>query len=182
MVINTAEVLPGDFTRNADYSLPTERLKRAILNDAGAEKTHFIDASRAATALFGNTVGANIFLVGYAYQIGAIPISGAAIEQAIELNGEAVAMNKAAFDWGRRAALDPKAIEALIAPAPGAGSDARRLSQSFDETVARRVAFTTKCALCAALSRLGRKCARRKPTRRPANARCRKRWRVICSS
>jgi indolepyruvate ferredoxin oxidoreductase len=143
MVINLAEFLPGDFTRNADFSLPTERLKRAILADAGAQKTHFIDATRAAIALLGNSVGANIFLVGYAYQLGAIPLSGASIEQAIELNGEAVEMNKAAFHWGRRAAVEPAAVEALVKPAPEATSDARALSQSLDETVARRVAFLT---------------------------------------
>jgi indolepyruvate ferredoxin oxidoreductase len=143
MVINVAEVLPGDFTRNADFSLPTERLKRAILADAGAGKTHFIDATRAATALFGNSIATNIFLVGYAYQLGAIPLSAAAITQAIELNGEAVEMNQAAFHWGRRAACEPAAVEALIQPAPEAVSDARRLSQSFDEMVARRVAFLT---------------------------------------
>jgi len=143
MVINTAEFLPGDFTRNADFSLPTERLKRAIVADAGREKTHFIDATRAVTALFGNSVAANIFLVGYAYQLGAIPLSAAAIGRAIELNGEAVAMNRAAFYWGRRAAVDPAALETLIKPAPEATSDARKLSQSFDEMVARRVAYLT---------------------------------------
>ena len=143
MVINTAEFLPGDFTRNADFSLPTERLKRAIIADAGREKTHFVDASRIATALFGSTVAANVFLVGYAYQLGAIPLSGQSIEQAIELNGEAVAMNKAAFHWGRRAAIEPAAVEALIKPAPQAMSDSRRLSQSLDEIVERRVAFLT---------------------------------------
>ncbi len=143
MVINVAEFLPGDFTRNPDYSLPTERLKRAIVADAGREKSHFIDASRAANALFGNSVGANIFLVGYAYQLGALPLAAAAIEQAIELNGEAVEMNKAAFHWGRRAAADPAAVEALIKPRPEASSDARRLSQSFDEVVARRLAYLT---------------------------------------
>ena len=143
MVINTAEFLPGDFTRNADFSLPTERLKRAIVGDAGRDKAHFIDATRAATALLGNSVGANIFLVGYAYQLGAIPLSAAAIEQAIELNGEAVDMNKAAFHWGRRAVLEPAAVAALIKPAPEAVSDAHTLSQSFDEMVARRTAFLT---------------------------------------
>jgi indolepyruvate ferredoxin oxidoreductase len=143
MVINVAEVLPGDFTRNADFSLPTERLKRAILADAGAEKTHFIDATRAATALFGNSIATNIFLVGYAYQLGAIPLSAATITQAIELNGEAVEMNKAAFHWGRRAACEPAAVEALIQPTPEAVSDARTLSRSFDEMVARRVAYLT---------------------------------------
>src|SRR3989454_923142 len=143
MVINVAEVMPGDFTRNADFSLPTERLKRAILADAGVEKTHFVEATRAATALFGNSIATNIFLVGYAYQLGAIPLSAAAITQAIELNGEAVEMNQAAFHWGRRAACEPAAVEALIQPAPEAVSEARRLSQSFDEMVARRVAFLT---------------------------------------
>jgi indolepyruvate ferredoxin oxidoreductase len=143
MIVNLAEFLPGDFTRNADFSLPTERLKRAIVAKAGRERTHFFDAARAASALVGNTIGGNIFLVGYAYQIGAIPLSAAAIEQAIELNGEAVAMNLAAFRWGRRAAADPATVEALIKPAPEAASDARRLSQTFDEMVDRRVAFLT---------------------------------------
>ncbi|HEY8442542.1 MAG TPA: indolepyruvate ferredoxin oxidoreductase family protein, partial [Xanthobacteraceae bacterium] len=142
MVINTAEVLPGDFTRNPDFSLPMERLKRAILADAGRERTHFVDATRLANALLGNSIGANIFLVGYAYQLGAIPLAAAAIEQAIELNGEAVAMNKAAFRWGRRAVFEPTALgSATSMRAPEDMSDARKLSQSFDEVVERRVAF-----------------------------------------
>jgi indolepyruvate ferredoxin oxidoreductase len=143
MVVNTAEFLPGDFTRNADFSLPTEKLKRAITADAGRERTHFIDATRLATALFGQSLGANMFLVGYAYQLGAIPLSSAAIERAIELNGEAVAMNKAAFHWGRRAAVDRAQVEALARPAAAPSSDALQLSQSLDEVIARRVAYLT---------------------------------------
>jgi indolepyruvate ferredoxin oxidoreductase len=84
-----------------------------------------------------------MFLVGYAYQLGAIPLSATAIERAIELNGEAVAMNKAAFHWGRRAAADRAQVEALVKPATAATSDPRHLSESFDETVARRVKFLT---------------------------------------
>jgi indolepyruvate ferredoxin oxidoreductase len=143
MVVNTAEFLPGEFTRNADFSLPSERLKRTILADAGARNTHFVDASRIATVLFGQSIGANMFLVGYAYQLGAIPLSAAAIEKAIELNGEAVAMNKAAFHWGRYTAVDRAAVDKLLGPAPAAESDAQRLSVSFDETVQRRVDFLT---------------------------------------
>jgi indolepyruvate ferredoxin oxidoreductase len=142
MVINTAEVLPGDFTRNTEFVLPTERLKRAITNAAGRDRTHFVEASRIATALLGQSIGANMFLVGYAYQLGALPLSAAAIEQALELNGEAVAMNVAAFRWGRRAAADLKAVEAK-APRPETIDPARKLSQSFDEVVERRVAFLT---------------------------------------
>jgi indolepyruvate ferredoxin oxidoreductase len=142
-IVNLAEFLPGDFTRNADFSLPTERLKRAIVGAAGREATRFVDATRLAVALLGNSIGANMFLVGHAYQIGALPLSAAAIEEAIELNGEAVAMNKAAFRWGRRAALDQAALEALITPKAERASDSRRLSETLDEVVARRIAFLT---------------------------------------
>ena len=143
MVVNTAEFMPGEFTRNADFSLPSERLKRTIVADAGADKTHFINASGIAAALFGQSIGANMFMVGYAYQLGAIPLSAAAIEQAIALNGEAVAMNRAAFHWGRRAVVDRAAVEKLAKPATAIASDARRLSESFEETVERRVKFLT---------------------------------------
>jgi len=135
--------LPGEFTRDADFSLPSERLKRAIVADAGRDQAHFIDATAMANALFGQSIGANMFLVGYAYQLGAVPLSAAAIEHAIELNGEAVAMNRAAFHWGRRAAVDRASVEALVKPATAAGSDAERLSESFGEMVERRVKFLT---------------------------------------
>ena len=141
IVANTAEFLPGDFTRDADFSLPTERLKRAIVTAAGRDNVSFVDASRLATALLGNSIASNIFLVGYAFQKGAIPLSAEAIEKAIEMNGEAVAMNQSAFRWGRRAALNTAEVEKLIAPAADSLDDNRRLSQSLDDTINRRVAF-----------------------------------------
>lgn len=141
VVINTAEFLPGDFTRNADFSLPTERLKRAISGHAGRDRSHFVDASRIATALLGNSIGGNMFMLGYAYQLGALPLSDASIERAIEMNGEAVPMNIAAFRYGRRAAVDPGALEALIEPQPQQQNDSLRLSQTFAETVDRRAEF-----------------------------------------
>ena len=143
VVVNTAEFLPGDFTRNADFSLPTERLKRAITGAAGQGRSHFVDASRLATALLGNSIGANMFMLGYAYQLGALPVSGEALEKAIEMNGEAVKMNIAAFRYGRRAAVDPAAVQALVAPAPQQQNDSLKLSESLDETIARREAFLT---------------------------------------
>src|SRR5262244_470496 len=142
MVVNLAEFLPGDFTCNINFTLPSERLKRAIVSAAGAEKSNFVDATRLANALLGNAISANIFLVGYAYQIGALPLSAEAIERAIELNGESVAMNQAAFRFGRYAAADRATVEALAVPAEPAAED-RRLSQSLDEIIARRVAFLT---------------------------------------
>ena len=143
MIINTAEFLPGDFTRDADFSLPTERLKRAITTAAGAGRSHFVDATRLATALLGNSIGANMFMLGYAYQNGGLPLSAEAVEKAIEMNGEAVAMNIAAFRYGRRAAVAPEALESLIAPRPAEENDSLKMSQSFGETVERRAVFLT---------------------------------------
>jgi indolepyruvate ferredoxin oxidoreductase len=143
-IVNTSEFLPGDFTRNVDFSLPTERLRRAITSAAGREQTHFIDASKLAVGLLGNSIGANIFLLGFAYQLGAVPLSATAILEAIELNGEAVKMNQTAFGWGRRAAVDLAAVQALVEPKAGlADADSRRLSETLEETIARRVAFLT---------------------------------------
>jgi indolepyruvate ferredoxin oxidoreductase len=140
VVINTHEMLPGSFTKNADYSLPTERIKRAVVAAAGREKVRFVDATRLATDLFGVSLAQNVFLVGFAYQLGALPVSAEAILRAIELNGEAVELNKNAFTWGRRAAVDLDAVVALAKPAEVA-TDARKLSVSLDETIERRVAF-----------------------------------------
>ena len=68
-------------------------------------------------ALLGDSIATNMFMLGYAYQKGLIPIGHEALEQAIELNGAAVPMNTGAFRWGRRAAADRAAVEKLVAPA-----------------------------------------------------------------
>jgi indolepyruvate ferredoxin oxidoreductase len=140
LVVNTAEVMPGDFTRNADFSLPTERLKKAISGAAGAEGAAFVDATAIATALLGNAIAANMFMLGYAYQQGAVPLSGAAIERAVELNGEAVAMNLAAFRLGRRAAHDTAWLAGILGSLK-APTKVRELSTSLDEVIERRTAF-----------------------------------------
>jgi len=137
-VVNTAEVMPGDFARSADFSLPTERIKRAIRKAAGEERAFFFDATRTAAQLFGNSVGANMFMLGFAYQHGGLPVSAEAIEKAIELNGQAVPMNVAAFRWGRRAAHEPAAVEAL---AGKAGPEGLPKAEGLDEIVARRADF-----------------------------------------
>ncbi len=143
MVVNRAEVLPGEFTRNPEFSLPTERLRRTIAAATGSEGFHLVDASRIAGAVSGQSITANMVMLGYAYQIGALPLSAEAIERAIELNGEAAEMNKSAFRAGRHAAAHANALEQLIAPAPDAVGASRRLSHAFDEIVARRADYLT---------------------------------------
>src|SRR5690349_18008280 len=143
VVLNTFEYMPGDFTRNADFSLPIERIKRAIAKASGQELRYAIDATNMATRLLGRSIGGNMIHLGYCYQIGTLPVSAEAIEKAIELNGEEVAMNLAAFRYGRRAAADPAAIAALMKSEPETVNDSLNLSQSFAETVDRRAEFLT---------------------------------------
>jgi indolepyruvate ferredoxin oxidoreductase len=143
VVANTAEIMPGEFTRNVDFSLPVERVKRAIRAAAGEERVSFVDANAAAVALFANSIAANMLMLGYAYQKGAVPLSAAAIERGIELNGESVKMNIAAFRWGRRAAHDAAALREVVQTAHP-GTEAERLSGSLDEVISRRVAFLTE--------------------------------------
>src|SRR5260221_8314580 len=139
MVTNLAEVLPGEFTRNPEFSLPTERIKRTICALAGAAHSHFVDASQLSTALLGQSLGANMFMLGYAYQLGALPVSAAAIETAITLNGEAVDMNHAAFRWGRRAAVDLAAFAEFAKPAPEPRHPARLLSSHLAQIISLMV-------------------------------------------
>ena len=137
-VVNTAEVYPGDFTRNADYSLPGERIRRAI-REAGSRQLSFVDATGIATTVLGNSIAANMFMLGLAYQRGLVPLAASSIERAIELNGEAVSMNLQAFRLGRRYAHDPASIEALLP----ARTQKLPEEETLETIVARNAAFLT---------------------------------------
>ena len=141
-VANTAEIMPGDFARNADFSLPVERLKREIVKTAGEDRTVYFDGTAAANVLFGNAIAANMFMLGLAAQRGGLPVSVASIEQAIVLNGQAAQMNIAALRWGRRAAHDPQSVRDLIAAAHKPDRS-HLFSKGPQETIDRRVEFLT---------------------------------------
>ncbi|MGE3246849.1 MAG: indolepyruvate ferredoxin oxidoreductase family protein, partial [Beijerinckiaceae bacterium] len=138
VVVNTAEVYPGDFTRNADWSLPAARIRRA-LNEHAGENVRFLDATKIATSLLGNSIATNMFMLGYAWQLGLLPLEAASIEQAIELNGQAVGMNLTAFLLGRHFAHAPDAVEAML---PAAQS-AQAAAPTLDDIVERRARFLT---------------------------------------
>ncbi|WPP05211.1 indolepyruvate ferredoxin oxidoreductase family protein [Methylocella tundrae] len=139
VVINTAEIYPGEFTRDADFTLPSAAIKRAIEQAAG-DGAHFINATGMATALLGNSIAANMFMLGYAWQHGFVPLDDASLLRAIELNGEAVEMNSQAFLWGRRAAADMEAVAAFIGGL-GRSPLAPKATQTLEELIASRAAF-----------------------------------------
>lgn len=139
VVVNTNEVFPGEFTRNPDYSLPSRSLLKALGERSGADRMHSIDATKIATALLGNSIATNMFLLGFAWQKGAIPLSRQAIEQAVKLNGVEIAINLSAFAWGRRAAIEPEAV-ADIADGRDGGRQSE-VSPTLDSLVERRAEF-----------------------------------------
>jgi indolepyruvate ferredoxin oxidoreductase len=141
-LVNTALVMPAQFTREPDLKFPLGSMEQEIKDAVAPGDAEFLDATKLATGLMGDSIATNLFMVGYAYQRGLIPLSEAAILKAIELNGAAVDSNKLAFRWGRLAAVDPAKVAAAALPA-AARSDSQRLSQSLDEMIERRVKFLT---------------------------------------
>ena len=142
VIVNTHEQITGQFTRHPDLRFPTDSIVERIRVAAGKDNVQLLDATRIATRLLGDAIASNLFLLGFAYQRGLVPVSGVAIERAIELNAVAVEMNREAFRWGRRAARDLPAVERLALegddrlepPAP----------KSTAEFVERRVADLTE--------------------------------------
>jgi indolepyruvate ferredoxin oxidoreductase len=134
VLVNTHEQITGHFTRDADLQFPSRDIAARIGAVAGPERVRFVDATRLATRLLGDSIATNLFMMGYAYQLGLIPVAADAIDKAIELNGVAVEMNRAAFAWGRRAALDEAAVQAI---AEGAHPE-RAAPETLDEIVAHR--------------------------------------------
>ena len=109
-VVNDNEAVTAEFIRNPDAEFPTEAMKQTIREEVGDEKAYFVNATQVASALLGDSIASNLFLLGYAYQKGLIPVTQEAIYQAIELNNVAVQFNQQAFAWGRSAAHDMAAV------------------------------------------------------------------------
>jgi len=114
VILNTQETFTGEFTRNPDLEFPADNMIARLHEVVGKDNCEMFDAYQLALRLLGDTVGGNLFMVGYAWQKGLIPLSEEALLRAIELNGVAVDWNKEAFLWGRRAAYDFAAVEAVI--------------------------------------------------------------------
>jgi len=137
LVVNSYELITGDFTKNADMLFPSLKIKQSIQQFAGSDHTEFLDASRLATALIGDTIATNIFMLGFAYQRGLIPLEQSSIEKAMEINGLSVEGNKLAFLWGRRTAHDGKRVSELTSSIV-AGFGLKDPPEGLDELIQHR--------------------------------------------
>ena len=140
-VVNSHETPTGDLSAKPDLFFPSGTFNEAIAEAAGRSAVDTLDATKISTALLGDSIATNSFMMGYAWQQGLVPVGREAIKRAIELNGVAVEFNKQAFLWGRRAAHDlPAVIKAAGLDAPAASG---AIAMTLEEIVAKRVAFLT---------------------------------------
>ena len=137
IVLSTHEMSVADFARKPDLKLPSADLKRSIEDRVRKGPLFALDAHEYAVKLFGDSIASNMFMLGYAFQKSAVPVSAKAIEEAIELNGAAVEMNRNAFRFGRLAAHDISALDRIVQP------KAAKAPPTLDEIIARRAEHLT---------------------------------------
>ena len=125
----------------ASMGIDLDPVKAEIDARTMSASNRYVDAAGLTTGLFGNSVTANVFVVGVAYQAGLIPLPADAIEQAIELNGAAVEANQAAFRWGRSWYVDPE------------GSSGRPIARTAPRTPSRSTSGRSTIPNCSDWSR-----------------------------
>jgi indolepyruvate ferredoxin oxidoreductase len=142
-VVNAALIPTGAFQLNPDILLEVNPTQDIVRRKIGEDKTFTVDASGLARTLLGDTIGANMFMVGYALQKGFLPIDVSAIEAAVRLNGVAVDFNLDALNLGRLAAHDPAACAQMLDRAGGAPAPTDADEPTLDEIVAERTGLLT---------------------------------------
>ncbi len=144
--INTTAAPTAAFVRNPNWQFPGTAAQQHIQTACGAGRVDLIDAGTVASALMGDSIATNMFMLGYAWQKGHVPLSEAAILRAIELNGVSIDFNQQSFAWGRAGAHDFAALVKLTTPGthttPTQVIELKR-APSLDEVIQQRVALLT---------------------------------------
>ncbi|HEX6959178.1 MAG TPA: indolepyruvate ferredoxin oxidoreductase family protein [Ferrovibrio sp.] len=138
-IINTHLTPTAAFTLNPNIKFDDNEMVQAIRKAAGENLAEFLEGTKIATALMGDAIATNMFMLGYAVQRGLIPVSLEALLKAIELNGTAIDANIRALNWGRLYAQDAKAVEEIVRPTVVA-MEPKSFAQGVDELLADRAA------------------------------------------
>jgi indolepyruvate ferredoxin oxidoreductase len=139
-IVNTHVAPTAQFVLDQEIDFELASMQRALHAAVGSNAVELIDATALTTALLGDALPSNLFMLGYGFQKGLVPLSLAAIERAIALNGVAPEMNLRAFAWGRVAAHDPARVEALARPLV---LEPALVAQDMAALVERRAGFLT---------------------------------------
>ena len=143
-VVNGDVTPPAAFVIDNTIDLGSRLMARQIQDIAGREMVDFVEATTLATALLGDSIATNLFMVGYAWQKGLVPLAAESIEAAIRLNAVAVEANRQAFGWGRLAAHDPARVWKTARPlmvAKAEGEDGDDTPETLDAIVGHRAGF-----------------------------------------
>lgn len=139
-VVNSDPVATSVLQLMRDFELPTQPLLGGLKKTLG-DNLATIDASKIANALTGNSIASNMFLVGFAFQKGWLPLSEEAILKAIEINKVSVQFNQNAFRLGRVAAHDMGRILPLIEDQLEASKP--DVAETAEQALERRIAHLT---------------------------------------
>ncbi|EGP06705.1 indolepyruvate ferredoxin oxidoreductase [Bradyrhizobiaceae bacterium SG-6C] len=140
-IINTHLIPIADFIMNRDFDFKRGKVN-LVLENALRKDSAFLDFTKPAETLLGDSIATNMMMMGYAYQKGLLPVGAKAIEQAIELNAVSIKMNTQAFRLGRLAAHDPAKLASMMK------GDEPELPKtldemSLDEVIAHRTKLLT---------------------------------------
>ncbi len=138
ILVNSNKIMGGPFTQDADMVFPEDEIKDFIFEIAGEKNVTFFNATELAGKILGDSIAANIFMIGYAFQKGWLPFSEEALLGAIKLNGVAIDFNNKAFQWGRQAAHDWSKVEDIL------NGDAHKPKTLADMTVKEIIEHRTK--------------------------------------
>jgi indolepyruvate ferredoxin oxidoreductase len=139
-IINGHVIPTADFVLNRDFNFQTRKIN-SVLETVLRKDSSFFDFTGPAEALLGDSIATNMMLMGYAYQKGLLPLSAEAIEQAIEVNGVSIKMNKEAFRLGRLAVVNPTRLaEMMEGKEMPLSLPKAQDAMSLDEIIAHRMA------------------------------------------
>ena len=133
-LVNTAEMTTADFVKDRDADMQASARIAAIGQTVGEDNLSTFDANALAEKILGNTIYANVMMLGYAWQMGLVPVSLKALLRAIELNAIEIDNNERAFNWGRVAAANPEKIPCRSGPWP-------RSDEGLENMINRRAEF-----------------------------------------
>ena len=114
VVCNSHEIITGEFTHNTEFSLPTDRMELSLTGRLGDDAVGFLEATELARVHLGDSIFANVLILGAAWQSGLLPLAHGSIMRALELNGASVEASKHAFEVGRWAIAEPEAAAASL--------------------------------------------------------------------
>lgn len=136
-LINTHLTPTAEFTLNTETRFDDLNMLKRI--EKAVKKSVRSDLSRLSVDIFGDSLYVFMIMLGQAWQMGLIPLSEAAINEAIRLNGAAVKQNQTAFAVGRALCLGR--IEAAHDEKPAFDLDAFVVRRQKDLSAYQNTAY-----------------------------------------